>query len=159
MWKLDHKEGWVLKNWCFQIMVLEKILQSPLDCKEIKLVNRKENQPWIFIGGTDAEAEAPILWPPDAKTWLFGKDRNAGKDWRQEEKQVTEDETVGWQDKLNGHEFEQIPGDSEGQESLACCSLLRSHKSQTLLSDWTMFRMKDIARPRKLDSKGQKTEV
>ena len=112
-------------------MVLEKILQSPLDCKEIKLVNCKENQPWIFIGGTDAEAEAPILWPPDAKTWLFGKDPNAGKDWRQEEKQVTEDETVGWQDKLNGHEFEQIPGDSEGQESLMCCSPWGHKESDT----------------------------
>ena len=112
-------------------MVLEKILQSPLDCKEIKLVNRKENQPWRFIGGTDAEAEAPILWPPDAKTWLFGKDPNAGKDWRQEEKQVTEDETVEWQDKLNGHEFEQIPGDSEGQESLMCCSPWGHKESDT----------------------------
>ena len=112
-------------------MVLEKILQSPLDCKEIKLVNRKENQPCIFTGGTDAEAEAPILWPPDAKTWLYGKDPNAGKDWRQEEKQVTEDETVGWQDKLNGHEFEQIPGDSEGQESLMFCSPWGHKESDT----------------------------
>ena len=99
-------------------MVLEKTLDSPLDCKEFKVFNPKGNQSWTFIGGTDAEAEAPILWPPDAKSWLIGKDPNAGKDWRQEEKQVTEDETVGWQDQLNGHECEQIPGDSEGQESL-----------------------------------------
>ena len=96
MWELDHKEGWALKNWCFQIVVLEKIHTSPLDCKEIKPVNPKGNQPWIFIGRTDAEGEAPVLWLPDVKTRLFGKDPDAGKDGRQNEKETTEDETVGW---------------------------------------------------------------
>ena len=95
MWELDHKEGWVLKNWCFWTVVLEKTLESPLDCKEIQPVNPKGNQPWIFIGRTDAEAETPILWPPDEKTWLIGKDPDAGKDWGQKEKGTTEDEMVG----------------------------------------------------------------
>ena len=94
MWELDHKEGQVLKNWFFQIMVLEKMLESPLDCKEIKPVNPKGNQPWIFIGGTDAEAEAPIFWPPDVKSWLIWKDSDAGKDWREKEKWVAEEEMV-----------------------------------------------------------------
>ena len=94
--ELDHKESWVLKNWCFWTVVLEKTLESPLDCKEIQPVNPKGNQSWIIIGGTDAEAEAPILWPPDAKNWLIGNDPDAGKDWRQEEKGTTEDEMVGW---------------------------------------------------------------
>ena len=92
MWELDHKEGWVLKNWCFQIVVLEKTLESLLDCKKIKPVNPKGNQPWIFIGRTDAEA--PILWPPDVKSSLIGKDPDAGKDWRQKEKRVAEEEMV-----------------------------------------------------------------
>ena len=122
MWKLDHKEGRESKNLCFWTVVPEKTLESPLDCKEIKLVNPKGNQPWIFIGRTDAEAKAPILWPPDKKSWHFGKDSGAGKDWRQEEKGTTEDEVVGWHHLLNGHEFEQVPGDGEGQGSLACCS-------------------------------------
>ena len=94
MWELDHKEGWGLKNWCFRIMVPEKTLESPLDCKEIKPVNPKENQPWILIGRTDSEAEAPILWPPDRKSRLIGKDLDTGKDWRQTEKGVAEDEVV-----------------------------------------------------------------
>ena len=94
MWELDHKEDWVLKNWRFQTMVLEKTLEGPLDSKEIKPVNPKENQSWIFTGRTDAEAEAPILWPPDAKNWLIWKDPDAGKDWRQKEKRVAEDEIV-----------------------------------------------------------------
>ena len=121
IWELDHKEGWVPKNWCFQTEVLEKTLESPLDCMEIKPVNPKGNQSWIFIGRTDAEAEAPILWPPDAKSWLIGNDHKAGKDWRQEEKR-TEDEMVGWHHQLVGHEFEQALGDGEGQGSLASCS-------------------------------------
>ena len=114
MWELDHKEGWALKNWCFWTVVLEKILESPLDCKEIKLVNSKGNQSWIFPGRTDTEAEAPILWPPDAKSWLIGKDPDAGKDWRQKEKAAVEDEMVGWDHQLNRHEFEETPGDSDG---------------------------------------------
>ena len=104
--ELDYKESWEPKNWCFWTLVLEKTLESPLDSKEIQLVHPKGNQSWIFIGRTDAEAEAPILWPPDAKTWLIGKDPDAGKDWRQEEKGTTEDEAVGWHHQLDGHEFE-----------------------------------------------------
>ena len=122
MWELDHKEGWAPKNWCFQIMVLEKTLKSPLDCKEIKPVHPKGNQPWIFTGRTDAKAEAPTLWPPDVKSRLIGKDPDAGKDWGQEEKGTAEDEMVGWHHWLNGHEFEQAQGDSEGQGSPPCCS-------------------------------------
>ena len=122
MWETDHKEGWVLKNWCFQTVVLEETLGSRLDCKEIKPVNPKGNQPWIFTGRTDAEAEAPIFWPLGAKSQLTGKDPDAGKDWGQEEKGVTEVEIVGWHHWLNGHEFEQTLGDSEGQGSLTCCS-------------------------------------
>ena len=106
IWELDYKENWVPKNWCFWTVVLEKTLESPLDCKEIKPVNPKENQSWIFIGRTDAEAETPILWPPDAKSWLIGKGPNTGKDWGQEEKGMTEDEMVGGHHWLNGHEFE-----------------------------------------------------
>ena len=93
-WELDHKEGWALRNWCFQTVVLEKILESPLDCKEIKPVHSNGNQPWIFTGRTDAKAEAPILCPPDVKSWLIGKDPDAGKDWRQEEKGAMEDKMV-----------------------------------------------------------------
>ena len=113
-------KSWVLKNWCFLTVVLEKILESPLDYKEIQPVNPIGNRSWIFIGTTDAEA--PILWPPDAKSWLIGKDPDAGKDWRQEKKGMTEDKMAGWHHQLNGHEFEQAPGDGEGQESLTCCS-------------------------------------
>ena len=120
--ELDLKESWVPKNWCFQTVVLEKTLESPLDCKEIKPVNPKGNKPWIFNGSTDAKAEAPILWPPDVKNWLTGKDPDAGKDWGQEEKGETEDEMVGWHHQFNGHEFEQTPGDSEGYGGLACYS-------------------------------------
>ena len=122
MWEMDHKEGWALKNWCFWTVVLEKTLESPLDSKEIQSVHHKGNRSWIFIARTDAEAEAPKLWPPDAKSWLIGKDLDAGKDWRQEEKGTTEDEMVGYHHWCNGHEFEQTPGDSEGQGNLACCS-------------------------------------
>ena len=122
MWELDHKEGWVPKNRCFWIVMLEKTLESPLDSKEIKPVNPKENQPWILIGRMDAEAEGPKLWLPDVKRWLIGKDPEVGEDWGQEEKGMTEDERVGWHHWLNGLEFEQIPEDSERQRSLACCS-------------------------------------
>ena len=106
MWELDYKESWVPKNWCFWTVALEKTLESPLDCKEIQPVHPKGNQSWIYIGRTDAEAETPILWPPDAKNWLIWKDPDAGKDWRHEEKGTTEDEMVGWHHQLNGHEFE-----------------------------------------------------
>ena len=123
MWELDHKKDWAPKNWCFWTVVLEKTLESPLDCKKIKPVHPKGNQSWIFIGRTDAEAETPILWPPDAKNWLIWKDPDAGRDWRQKEKETTKDEIVGWHHQLNGHEFEQALGDNEGQGSLACFSL------------------------------------
>ena len=121
MWELDYKESWAPKNWCFWTVVLEKTLESPLGCKEIKPISLKENQFWIFIGRTDVEAAAPILWPPDEKNRLIWKDPDAGKDWRQE-KGMTEDEMVGWHHLLNGHEFEQAPGTADGQGSLACCS-------------------------------------
>ena len=121
MWELDHNKSWVLKNWCFWTVVLEKALESPLDCKAIQPVHSKGNQSWIFIGRTDAEADAPIFWPPDVKNWLLRKDPDAGKDWRQEEKGITEDEMVGWHHQLDGHEFEQAPG-VDGQGSLVCYS-------------------------------------
>ena len=121
VWELDHKESWAPKNWCFWTVVREKTLESPLNCKEIQQVHPKGNQSWIFIGRTDAEAEAPKLWPPDAKNWLLGKDPDAGIDWRQEEKRAAEDEMVGWHQPLNGCEFEQAPGDSEWQGSLVYC--------------------------------------
>ena len=113
MWGLEHKEGWALKNWCFWIVVLGKTRDSPLDCKEIKPVSPKGILQWIFTGRTDVEAEDPILWPPDVKSWLIGIDSDARKDWGQEEKGTTEDERVGWHYWLNGHEFGQTLGDSE----------------------------------------------
>ena len=122
MWKLDHKESWALKKWYFWTVLLEKTLESPLDCKEIQPVNPKGNQSWIFIGRTDAEAETPILWPLDAKSQLIGKDPDAGKDCKQEEKGMTEDEMVGRNHRLDGHEFGQASGVGDGQGNLACCS-------------------------------------
>ena len=122
MGQMDYKESWALKNWYFWTVVLEKTLDSPLDCKELQPVHPKGDQSWVFIGRTDFEAETPILWLPDAKSWLIWKDPDAGKDWRQEDKGMREDEMVGWHHRLNGHKFEQTPGDG-GQGSLACCSL------------------------------------
>ena len=115
LYYLSYKESWAPKNWCFWTMVLEKTLESPLACKKIQPVHLQGNQSWIFIGRTDVEAETPILWPPHAKSWLIWKDTDARKDWRQEEKGMTEDETVGWHHWLNGHEFEQSVRDNEGQ--------------------------------------------
>ena len=106
MWELDYKESWAPKNWCFWTVVLEKTVESPLDCKEIQPVHPKGNQSWVFVGRTDVEAEAPIFWTPDEKSWLICKDPDSGEDWRQEEKGTTEDEMVGWHHPLNGHEFE-----------------------------------------------------
>ena len=121
MWELDREEGWAPKNWFFWTVVLEKSLESPLDCKEIKPVHPKGNQSWIFIARTDTETETPVLWSPDAKSWLIGKDPDAGKDWREEEKGMTGNEVIGWHHQLDGHEFEQTSGVGDGQESLECC--------------------------------------
>jgi len=131
MWELDYEEGWALKNWCFQIVVLEKTLASLMGCKEIQPVNPKGNLSQIFNGRTNAEAETPILRPPDVKNWLLGKDSDAGKDWRQEEKWVTEDEMVGLHHQLDGHEFEQASGAGDGQGSLSCCSPWGCKESDT----------------------------
>ena len=137
MWELDCEESWAPKNWCFWT-VLEKTLESPLNCKEIKPVNPKGNQSWLFIGRTNAEAEAPILWPTDANSWLIWKDPDAGKDWGQEEKGMTEDKMVGWHQWLNGHEFEQAPAVSDAWGSLACCSSWGHKKSDmTEQPNWT----------------------
>ena len=122
MWELDYKESWALKNWCFWTVVLEKTLESPLNCKEIQPVHPKGDQSWVFNGRTDVEAEIPILWPPNAKNWLIRKDPDAGKDWRAEEKGMTEDETVRWHHQLDGHGFEQAPRDGQEQGSLVSCS-------------------------------------
>ena len=120
MWELDHKEGWMPKNWCFWALVLEKTLESPLDYKKVKPLNPKGNQSWIFIERTDAEA--PVFWPPHVKSLLLRKDLHAEKDWRWEEKGTTEDRMVGWHCWLDGHEFGQAPRDGEGQGGLTCCS-------------------------------------
>ena len=122
MWELDCEEGWAPKNWCFWTVVLEKTPKSPLDSKEIQPVHPKGNQSWIFFGRTGAEAETPIVWPPDAKNQLVGKDPDSEKDWRQEEKGMTEDELVGWHHQWDGHEFVEVLGVGDGQGSLACCS-------------------------------------
>ena len=134
MWELDYKESWALKNWCFWTVVLEKTLESPLDCKEIQPVHPKEDQSWIFVGRTDAEAETPILWPSDVKNWLIWKDPDAGKDWRQEEKRMTGDEMVGWHHQLDGQEFEQAPEVDDGQGSQVCCSPWCCKESDT--TEW-----------------------
>ena len=139
MWELDYKESWVLKNWCFWTVVLEKTLESPLDSKEIQPVHPKENQYWIFVRRIDAEAETPILWPPYVKKLCIGKDPDAGKDQRQEKKETTEDEMVGWHHWLDGHKFEQAPGVDDGQGSLVCCTPWGhrvGHNWATELTDW-----------------------
>ena len=136
MWESDYKESWVLKNWCFWTVVLEKTLESPLDCKEIQPVHPKGNQSWIFIGRTDVEAETPILWPPGAKSWLIWKDPDAGKDWRREENGTTEDEMVGWHHQLNGHEFgklQELVMDREASHA----AVHWVATSRTWLSNWT----------------------
>ena len=134
MWELDHKESWAPKNCCFLTVLLEKIPESLLNCKEIQSVNPKGNQSCIFIGRADAEAEPPILWPPDVKNWLIWKDTNAGIDWRWEEKGTTEDEMVGWDHWLDGHEFEQAPRVDDGQGSLVCFSPWGHKESDT--TEW-----------------------
>ena len=122
MWKLDCEDSWAPKNWCFWTVVLEKTLESPLDCKEIQPVHSEGDQSWVFFGRTDAKAKTPILWPPHETSWLIGKDPDAGRDWGQEVKETTEDEMAGWNHRLNAHEFEWTPGVGDGQGGLACCN-------------------------------------
>ena len=135
MWELDYKESWMLKNWCLWTVVLQKVFRVPWTARRSNQSTLKEISP-EFLGRTDAKAETPVLWSPDAKFWLIWKDPDIGNDWRQEEKGTAENEMVGWHHWLNEHEFEQAPGDGDGQRSLACCSLGVS-KSQTWLSNWT----------------------
>ena len=154
MWELDYKESWMLKNWCFWTVVLEKTLESPLDCKEIQPIHPKADQSWVFIGRTDVEAETPVLWPPDAKSWLIGKDPDAGKDWGQEEKGTTEDEMVGWHHCLSRHGFGWTPGVGDGLGGLTCCGSWGRKESDTterlnwicvrawsLYSSWPEFKL------------------
>ena len=146
MWVLDYKESWALKNWCFWTVVLEKTLESPLDCKEIHPVHPKGDQSWVFSGRTDVEAEIPIPWPPDAKSWLIGKDPVAGKDWGQEEKGTTEDEMVGWHHQHNGHGFEWTPGVGDGQGGLAYCDSWGHKESDTTERlNWTELKLRKKA--------------
>ena len=138
MWELDYKESWVLQNWCFWTVVLEKTLESPLDCKEIQSVHPKVDRSWVFIGRTDAEAETPILWPPDVRSWLIWKDPDAGKDWGQEEKGTIEDEIVGWHHQLDGHGFVWTLGVGDGQGGLAWCGSRGCKESDTTEQlNWT----------------------
>ena len=142
MWELDHKESWGAKNWCFWTAVWEKTPESPLGCK-IKPVHPKGNHPWIFTGRTNAKT--PILWPPDAKNWLIGKDPAAGKDWRQEKKGTTKDEMVRQHHQLDGHKFEQAPGVGDGQQSLVFCSPWgRRESDMTEWLNWTDTHFLDV---------------
>ena len=150
MSELDYIESWVLNNWCFWTVELEKTLESPLDCKEIQPVHPKGDESWVFIGRTDFEAETPILWPPDAKSWLIWKDPDAGKDWGQEEKEMTEDEMVGWCHWLNGHGFGWTPGDGDGQGGLPWCGswgCKRSNMTEWL--NWTELIYVDVGKLKK----------
>ena len=147
MWELDCEEGWALKNWCFWAVVLGNTLESPLNCKEIQPVHSEGDQPWDFFGRNDAKAETPVLWPPHAKSWLFGKDSDSGRHCGQEEKGTTEDEMVWWHHWLDGRESEWTPGVGDGQEAWRA-GILGVAKSQTWLSDWTelnwkVFEIKD----------------
>jgi len=134
MWELDCEESWVLKNWCFWTVVLEKTLESPLDCKKIQLVHSKGDQSWLFFGRNDAKAETPVLWPLGVKSWLIGKDSDAGRDWGEQEKGTTEDEMAGWHHQLDGHELEWTPGVGDGQGGLACCNSWDCKESDT--TEW-----------------------
>ena len=138
MWELDCEESWAPKNWCFWTALLEKTLESPLDYKEIQPVHSEGDQPWEFFGRNDAEAEAPVLWPPHAKSWLTRKDSGAGRDWGQEEKGMTEDKMSRWHHRLDGREFEWTPGDGDGQGGLSCCdSRGRKESDTTERLNWT----------------------
>ena len=138
MGELDCEEGWVLKNWCFWTVVLEKTLESPLDCKEIQPVHSEGDWPWDFFGKNDAKAETPVLWPPHVKSWLTGKDSDAGSDWVQE-KGTTEDEMAGWHHWLDGRESQWTPGVVMDREAW-CAAIHRVAKSRTWLSDWLIWR-------------------
>ena len=138
MWELDCEEGWAPKNWFFWSVVLEKALESPLDCKEIQPVRSEGDQPWDFFGRNDAKAETPVLWPPYAKSWLIGKDPDAGKEWGQEKKGTTEDEMAGWHHQLHGHGFGWILGVGDGQWSLVWCNSWCGKESDTTEQlNWT----------------------
>ena len=136
MWELDCEESWVPKNWCFWAVVLEKTLESPLDCKEIQPVHFKGDQPWVFFGRNDAKAETPVLWPPHVKSWLIGEDSDAGRDWGQEEKGTTEDEMAGWHHQLNAHSLSELQGLVMDREAWRA-AIHGIIKSQTRLSNWT----------------------
>ena len=154
MWELDCEESWTLKNWCFWTVMLEKTLESPLNCKEIQPVHPKVDQSWVFIGRTDAEGETPILWPPHAKSWLIGKDPDTGRDWGQEEKGTTWDDMAGWHHWLDGHEFEWTPGVGDGQGGLACCDSCGHKESETTERlNWTELNWTELLPPDKLQSR------
>ena len=139
MWELDYKEGWAQKNWWLWTVVLEKTLESPLDCKEIHPVHSKWNQSWAFIVRTDVKAETPVFWPPDAKSWLLWKDPDVGKDWREKEKGTTEDEMVGWHHQLTGHKYGWTSGVGDGQGGLVCCGSWCHKESDTTEElNWTV---------------------
>ena len=145
MWGLDCEESWAPKNWCFWTVVLEKTLESPLDCKEIQPVHPKGDQSWVFPGRTDAEAETPILWPPREKSWLIGEDSDAGRNWGQEEEEMTEDEMAGWYHRLHAHEFGWTPGVGDGHGGLACCDSWGCKESDmTERLNWTELNWKVI---------------
>ena len=147
MWELDYKESWGPKNWCFWTVVFERTFESPLDCKEIQPVHPTGNQSWVFIQRTDVEAETPILWPPDEKSWLIWKDLDAGKDWGPDKKGMTRDEMVGWQHRLNGHGFGWTLGVGDGQGGLACCSSWGHKESDTTERvNWTELKPAGRAR-------------
>ena len=148
MWELNYKESWAPQNWCFWTVVLEKTLESPLDCEEIQSVHPKGDQSWVFIGRTAVEAETPILWPPDVKSRVIWKDPDDGKDWGQEEKGTTEDEMIGWHHRLNGHGFGWTPGVGDGQEGLACCSPWgRKESDMTERLNWTELTQARLPNP------------
>ena len=139
MWELNCEESWVPTNWCFWTVVLEKTLESPLDCKEVQPVHPKGDQSWVFIGRTDAKAETPVLWPPHVKSWLTGKDPDSGTDWGQEEEGTTEDEMAGWHHWLDGHEFEWTPGVGDGQGGLVCYNSWGCQESD--MAEWLNWLM------------------